>query len=181
MAIQPYVRSQKAPDTFYQSFKAVRSQRDAPGDLTVRDEDTGRSPVSRWLSWAFDYADFVSNTTGYTGHWVLCQVPRGTMALRAVARVDVAFVGTGNNDIDIGDGNDLDGWLDGADFSSTGLKTVTKGAYNWITAGTGVFYADGDQIEVGFKNATAPTAGEAILFVECISYHEDLSAETAFD
>jgi len=97
--------------------------------------------------------------------------------MRVVARVDTAFVGTGNNDIDIGDDVDADGWGDGLDFSSQGAKYDPDAVFN--SAGSTGFkhYATLDSIDVHFKNATAPTAGEAILFVEVISYHEAYSEE----
>jgi hypothetical protein len=179
MATVPYVRKTDAPDTYLETFKAVKhSSRDGLGSGAITDNDTGKSPISRWLSFAFQYSDFVSNDTGATGHKVKCQIPRGTMALLAVARVDTAFVGTGNNDIDVGDGSTTDGWMNGMDFSSTGLKVDPDGAYQITKSdGTGAFYPDGDTVDVLFKNATAPTAGEAILFLQVISYHEDLSRE----
>jgi hypothetical protein len=173
-----YARKSDAPNTHYETFKAVKhSSRDGLGSAAVTDADTGKSPLSRWITYAFNYADFTSNLSGATGYEVNCLLPAQTMAFRCWARVDTAFVGTGNNDIDVGDDTDPDGWGDGLDFSSTGGKYDPDAAYN-PNGTTGFTYnTDVDSVDVQFKNATAPTAGEAMLFIEVVSYHEALSNE----
>lgn len=179
MATLPYARVQKAPDTYYETFKPVKhSNRDGLNSAATVDNDTGQSPISRWLAYALDYADFTSNLTA-TGYLARCQIPRGTLALRVVVRVDAAFDGSASTeaDIDIGDSSDSAGWIDSGDFSSTGIVTVPSGAYQWDTNGTGAFYEDGDTVTVATKSTTAPTTGSAIIFIETISYHEDLEAE----
>lgn len=172
----PYVRKKDAPDTMYHSFKPVHGQRAGLGSGAEVDADTGESPIARWIAFAFDYSDFASNPDA-VGNIVRGIVPRGTMALRCLVRVDTLFEGTGNDDIDIGDGDDGAGWADGLDFTSTGIKADPDSAYNWHLNGTLRLYEHGDTLDVLFKNATAPTAGEAIVFLEVISYHENLSAE----
>lgn len=173
-----YARKSIAPDTQYFGFKAVKhSSRDGLNSASVVDADTGTSPISRWLAYVFDYADFTSNNQGATGHEVDCLLPAQSIVLRVVARVDVAFVGTGNNDIDVGDDDAADGWGDGLDFSSTGAKYDPNAAFNSAGATGFKHYATVDSIDVHFKNATAPTAGKALLFVEVISYHEAYEAD----
>jgi len=176
MSQLPYARSKDASNTYYLTFKAVHQSRDGLNSGSIVDADTGKSPVSRWLTGAFAYDDFTSNPDS-VGHEVRFLLPPNTFVLRVAARVDTAFVGTGNNDIDIGDDDDPDGWGDALDFSSTGGKYDPNSEFN--PAGTTGFkyYSDLDSIDVQFKNATAPTAGEALLHVEVISYHEDLGAE----
>lgn len=173
-----YARKSRAPDTQYFGFKPVKhSSRDGLNSASTVDADTGYSPISRWLAYAFDYADFTSNDQGATGHEVDCLLPVQSIVMRVVARVDTAFVGTGNNDIDIGDDVDADGWGDGLDFSTTGAKYDPDAAFNSAGATGFKHYATLDSIDVHFKNATAPTAGAAILFVEVISYHEAYEEE----
>lgn len=179
MATLPYARKQSAPDTWYETFKAVKhSSRDGLNSASTVDNDTGQSPISRWLAYALDYSDFASNPAA-TGYIARCQIPRGTIALRCAVRVDVLFDGSASTeaDVDIGDGNNSAGWIDSADFSGTGLVVGPSGAYQWDTDGTGAFYEDGDTLDISHKSTTAPTAGEAVIFLEVISYHEDLSAE----
>ncbi|MHC4542926.1 MAG: hypothetical protein ACYSYL_00165 [Planctomycetota bacterium] len=177
MATLPNVRASRYPDTHYFTFKPVKhSNRDGtPGDNPT-DADTGMSPLSRWLTFTFTYADFESNPEA-TGHRVQAMTPPNTIALRSLCRVDTAFVGTGNNDIDVGDGNDTAGWGDGLDFSSTGGKYDPNSTYNPAGSTGFAFYEDPDTIDILFKNATAPTAGAAKVFLEVISYHEDLNEE----
>lgn len=171
------VYKSNAPDTAYSEFKIQREQRHGKNSGSAYDPDSGYSPVSRWLAKAFTYDDFVSHPTGSTGHVAQLQIPRGTIALRCVARVDTLFADTGADAIDIGDGNDLDGWGVELDFSSTGVKYDPDAVYNPDGSTGFAYYENGDTIEVHFKNATAPTAGQAIVFVEVISYHEDLNEE----
>jgi len=171
------VYKSNAPPTAYSEFEIQREQRHGLNSSATYDPNSGYSPVSRWLAKAFTFDDFVSHPTGETGHCAQLQVPRGTIMLRCVARVDTAFVGTGNNDIDVGDNDDTDGWGDGLDFSSTGVKYDPNSVYNPAGTTGFAYYASGDTIDVLMKNATAPTAGQAIVFMEVISYHEDLNEE----
>jgi len=164
-------------NTTYGEFSYIREQKHGRNSGALYDPDSGYSPMTRWLAKAFDYSDFVSSPQGRTGHVAQLPIPRGSIVLRCVTRVDTAFVGTGNTDIDIGDPDDQDGWADGISFATTGVKIDGDADYNWHADGTGVFYDTGGTVQVLFQNATAPTAGEAIVFLEIISYHEDLSKE----
>lgn len=176
------VYKSSAPPTAYSEFEIQREQRHGQNSGSTHDPDSGYSPVSRWISKAFTYEDFTSNSSGATGHMVQMQIPRGTVMLRCVARVDTLFADTGADDIDIGTGGSPgsgpgDAWGDGLDFSSTGVK-YDPDADNNPGGSTGfAYYENGDTIDVYWQNATAPTAGQAIVFMEVISYHEDLNKE----
>lgn len=177
-----YARKRDNPDTQYFQFKPVREAKGGLNSASAVDADTGESPISRWLAFEFDHEDFISNPD-QVGNIVRCQLPINSIVMECVVRVDEIFAGTGHDDIDIGDGNDTDGWADGLDFSATGVYRDADAAYNDPTSdptdgSAGYqFYDSGDTVDVLFKNATAPTAGEAILFLKIISYHEELSAE----
>lgn len=176
-----YVRSQDAPDTELFCF-AVKHDYPSTldGDATDR-PDTGFSPISRWLAWAVDYDDFVSNPDA-VGYIARCQIPRGTIADKCYARVDTLFAAAGGAaDIDIGDETDPNGWGDAFNWTAAALFFDTSAAYNTGDASAGVsgpqLYAAGDTIDIIWQNATAPTAGYVILFLRCISYHEIANAE----
>jgi len=184
MADTRYVSSRDAPDTALMTFRVVHGQRAViDGDVTG-DAETGRSPVSRWLAWAFDYDDFVSSPGTTRG---ICKliIPRGTIALEVLARVDTAWEdATIAADVDIGDGSQVNGWADSLDWSTAGVITADMDAlYNDYDAdpsagATGYqYYEDGDTLDVNWNSVTLPTAGRAIVFMKCISYHEDLNAE----
>lgn len=175
-----YVSSRSAPDTVLMTFRVVHGQRAVIDGDAADDAETGRSPISRWLAWAFDYDDFVSNPDG-VGYMVRLIIPRGTIGMQVFARVDTAFNGTVA--IDIGDGNDTDGWADDFSFENTGIHRDANAAYNNLatdpTAGTAgwQYYSSGDTLDVWWRNATAPAAGQAIVFMRTVSYHEDANAE----
>lgn len=180
-----YVSSRQAPDTVLMTFRVIHGQRAVIDGDPADDPETGRSPVSRWLAWAFDYDDFISNPDEVGYHCKLI-IPRGTIAVECAARVDLAFLAaTPGADIDIGDDLVVNGWADSLDWS-TAASVVTRDAdavYNNFatdpTKGTAgwQYYEEGDTLDVNWNNATAPTAGRAIVFLKCISYHEDIGAE----
>ena len=179
-----YVRSHDAPDTVLMTFRVVHDAR-AQIDGDQSDSPlTGASPISRWLAWAVDYDDFVSNPNA-VGYIARCQIPRGTIALECLARVDTGFTDAGvAADIDIGDENDTDGWGDSDDWSSANTIHADKSAaYNNPAsdpaAGTAgyQYYRTGDTLDILWKNATAPTAGYAVVFLKTISYNEASGAE----
>jgi hypothetical protein len=182
MATVNYARKSKQPDTQYFQFKDVREAKAGLNSGATYDADTGASPVARWLAFAFDYDDFVSNPDA-TGYVVRCQLPMYTIVMEALVRVDTAWTADGKDDIDIGDGNAAAGWADGIDFTSTGIQADRDAVYNDYDADPAdgsagyQFYDTGDTIDVLWKNAVAPAAGEAILFLKTLSYHEALSAE----
>lgn len=181
----PYARSNDIENTTYMTFRVIHSDRGGSDDAAgTVDADSGKSPVARWLTWALDHDDFVSNPTGATGHMAKCQVPRGTIALKLLARLDEVFDDEAEaDDIDIGDGNDTDGWADSLNWitDGVGLYYDADAAYNTGDASAGVsgpqYYSGADTIDVLWKNATAPTQGKVVIFLQVISYHENVGAE----
>ena len=176
MATVPYVRSSDAPDTAYMTFKVVHSSRDGHDANSTVDNDTGESPIARWLAWAFDYSDAVSS-----GTIIRCGVPAGTIAEMCLARIDTAFVGTGCDTVDIGDDNDWDGWGVNIDFTATGVKFNHDAPYNTGTAVAGSagpqYYSAVDTIDIRVATADDMSAGQGVLFLKVISYNEAASAE----
>jgi hypothetical protein len=179
----PYIRESNAPDTQFVSFRPVREQKAGLGADGAVDDVTGKSVISRWFGFAVDHDDFVSNPDA-TGYIAKCPIPRGTTVIEVAARVDTAFEAAGPaGDIDIGDGNDSDGWADGLDFSSSAILRDADAAYNDPTADPSdgsagwQWYEDGDTLDVLWKNGTAPTAGEAVIMFKTFSYHEAAGAE----
>lgn len=180
-------RSRHAPDTTYLQFRPVRSSKDSiyVGDVS-NDADLGASPVSRWLAYAFDHADLVSNAAGTA--WVAqFQIPHGSFVIDHYLRLDEEFDGTGANAVDIGDSNDTDGWAVNLDLTAAPGTTPTwhrdaDAAYvnkaSNVSAGVsgGQYYQYGGVIEAIIAT-TVPTKGKAIAFFEIISYHEDQDAE----
>jgi hypothetical protein len=137
-------------------FAKVRSSRSAlDGDATT-DVDTGASPVTRWLTYAFDYADRVSNAGGTA--WVInCLVPRGSLVFDAMVRLDQP----GTTPI----------WIRDAD-------AVYVNKTSDISAGaTGPqYYVDGGVVVIVLAT-TLPTQGRAVLFLATISYNEPQNSE----
>lgn len=181
-----YVSSRSTgPDTVLMQFKVVRDQR-AVIDGDVGDaQDTGRSPISRWIAWALDYDDFISYP-GTTTCIARLQIPRGTIGMKVLTRVETAWTNaTIAADIDLGDALQPTGWGDSDDWSTAGVvisdcdavyndyenADPAKGATSYQ------YYVSGDTLDVIWNSVTAPTAGRSIVFLKCISYHEDLNAE----
>ncbi len=156
--------STKHPATYLGTFEARREQKLSESEGGP-DQYIGRSPMSRWLAVAFDYTSFEDEDGNYVA--VQHQLPQHAIALRAVLRVDEAFVGVAT--VDVGDDNDADGWFAAQSLAATGAF-VAGGAY----ATAGLSY-DGAQLIVDV--GSIPTAGQAIVLVEVISYHENLGAE----
>lgn len=180
----PFARKSAAPDTTYVTFKQVFGQREYTVD-GVDDADTGKSPISRWLAYAIDYSDFVSSATG-TPVEATCLIPRGTLIIDCYVRVDTAFAGGTSTAVDVGDSNDADGWAVNLDLTTATTTTsiwerdpdaaYTNKASDVAQGTSGAqFYRDGGVVRVTM--ASFPTAGEMILFLETISYHEDQSKE----
>jgi len=184
MTAVPFARKSAAPDTTYMTFRQTFGQREYTVD-GVDDKDNGKSPVSRWLTYAIDYSDFVSSATG-TPVEATCIIPRGTLILECLVRLDTAFAGGTSNAVDVGDANDADGWAVNLDLTTATTTTPiwfrdADAAYNNkatdITQGTAgaQFYENGGVVRVTM--ASFPTAGEMLLFLHTISYHEDQSKE----
>jgi hypothetical protein len=117
----------------------------------------------------------VSNTDIGDSYKAEALVPRDTIALRAVVRIDEVFDNASS--VNVGDGTDPNGWLAAQDFTAAGGKFDPDAAYQAGGATGGAYYEDGDTIEIETATGTAPTQGKGILFLEVISYHEDAEAE----
>jgi len=172
-----HARAQEGANTQYATFKTVRSQLDGSGSDAVLTADIGESPVGRWLAYALDYSDAVSEATGITAQ---IGIDSGTIIIRGgLTRVDTAF-DTGIT-IDIGDLDDTDGWADRHAVDTAGIILYdTSAAYNvYDDASKGVkgmqYYENGGTLVVTFS--AMPTQGEAVIFLETISYNEPLGAE----
>jgi len=182
-----FARSKKGRDTVYVQFHTPHSARGGENSAGVTDADNGQSPISRWLSYALSYDEAVSVPT--VGMVFDCPIPPNTLVDEARVRVDTPYVGTGTNDVDIGDSDQSDGWIDGADFSAALAATgrpyfyndvnATYMAYTDIVKGTSgpQFYHEGGTVRVIIASADDLTAGEAILFLRTMSYCEPINAE----
>ena len=173
------VYKQNEPNTQYGEFAPHREQKVGLNSASAYDTNSGYSPMTRWMAYAFDYDDFVSNTE--QGDYIIrCPVPRYTIVSRVMLRVDTLFdnctaasIGTGGN------GTAAAGysWMTATTLASTGLK-YDPDAVNQPGGTTGAaIYVNGETIDLYTNDGTAPTAGEAIMFIEVISYHEVYSAE----
>lgn len=177
-----YVSSELAPDTELFCFAVKHDYTCTIDGDAATTPDSGFSPISRWLAWAVDYDDFVSNPDA-VGYIARLQIPRGTIGMQCFARLDTAFSATGKADIDIGDGNVSDGWMDGANWGTAGLFRDANAVYNNLAtdpnAGVAGWqqYAAGDTLDILWKNATAPVAGYVIVFLRTVSYNEAANAE----
>jgi len=172
-----HARAQDGANTQYATFKMVRSQLDGTGSDAVLTTDIGESPICRWLAYALDYSDAVSEATGITARIGL---DGGTIIVRGgLTRVDTAF--DAGLTIDIGDATDPDGWADGHAMDTAEIILYdVDAAYNVyadaVKGTTGMqYYEDGGTVIVTFS--AMPTKGEAVIFLETISYNEPLSAE----
>lgn len=149
------VRSDSRPATAYFQFERGRDPLD------------GMSPISRWMTLAYEYSDISASKLSL-------HVPPGTMVLRVVHRVDAAL--TGCTAIVVGDGAAADGWIATAHITpGTAGDVVTDPNSTYHALGVKV-YEDGDTIDMAFTGVV--TAGSGILFAEVISYTEALTAET---
>ena len=178
MALVPYARANSDPNTTYMTFRVIHSDRGGSDDAAAAvDRDTGKSPIARWYAWYFDYDDAVLVGSNYI---IKCQVPPNTIAMKLMVRIDTVFDGTGSDSVDIGDGDTTTGWLTALSFQATGLKFDHDAVYNTGTAvATSAgpqLYSDGDTIDIDIGTA-ASTQGQGVLFLESISYNEELNAE----
>jgi hypothetical protein len=88
--------------------------------------------------------------------------------------LEISVAWTGTTAVVVGDGTTANGWIE------TGVITPTTAGdfgldYDSTYGVKGRFYEDGDTIDVSFTGIA--TAGEAILWIEMISYAEALGAE----
>jgi len=169
-----HARNEDHPSTEYFQFEPKRDKRAGNNSASTVDENPGFSPISRWLTATLDNSDFASNpdATGYRAQFI---VPRDTIALQCVVRVDEAFDNASS--VNIGDGSDADGWAQSLNLTGTGLKIDPDAAYQPGGSGGGKYYEDGDTVDVETATGTVPSQGKALLFLKIISYHEDAEAE----
>lgn len=185
----PFARSKKETNTTYLQFQPLKSIRSGLGSGEDVDANTGQSPITRWLAYALSWDDAVSNTADPTLTEFHLQVPRGSIVLDCLVRLDEEFDGTDTNDVDIGDSDDPNGYADGLDLT-TSAATVpivfrdASAAYIERTTdavkGTSgpQYYPSGGRVIVGIAtNTTDMTQGEAIVFLKTISYCEPALAE----
>lgn len=182
-----YARSKTGRDTLYMQFHTPHSARQGLNSDAVTDPDNGQSPIARWLAYALSHDEAVSIQT--VGMVFDCAIPPNTLVESARVRIDTAFVGTGTNDVNVGDSDDEDGWIDGADFSAAlaavgrpyWYNDVSAGymAYTDIVQGTSgpQFYHEGGTVRVIIASADDLTAGEAVLMLLTNSYCEPIDAE----
>jgi len=186
MADAIFARKERATDTTYVTFKQVHSYRDVLEGDASSDVDTGKSPVTRWLTYVFDYADLASNTGG-TAVVTNCLVPRGSLIVDCFLRLDEAFDGDGADTVDIGDSNVADGYAVDLDLTTAPGTTAlwfrdANAVYinkaSDISAGaTGAqYYREGGAVIVAIGE-TVPTQGKAIVFLVSPSYNEPLNSE----
>ena len=151
------LKARVRPDTAYFAFG------------TPRDPEDAMSPVSRWIAKAYDYSDISASM--FSMH-----IPPGSRVLRVYHEVQVAL--TGVVSLIVGDGTNDDGWIETAVATPSSAGDFVSD-YDADYSAVGKLYQDGDMIDITFTgNATTDfTAGEAILWVEIISYNEDLEAE----
>ena len=76
----------------------------------------------------------------------LINVPAGTYVLKVFVHV---LNGQADQTLDVGDGDDSDGWVDGADVATTGTRAMGAGAYAASTGAlVGKFYSAADTIDL---------------------------------
>jgi hypothetical protein len=186
-----YARAKKGLNTLYMQFRTPHSARlGSENSAGVTDADTGQSPIARWLSYALNYSDAVSVPT--VGMVFDCPIPAGSLVELARVRMDVPFtgtVGTGLDDVNIGDSNDEDGWADGLDFTAAlataGVPVYYQDvsaaymAYVDITQGSAgpQFYFNGGTVRVIVASTDDLLTGNAVLQLLTNSYCEPLGAE----
>lgn len=130
----------------------------------TRDPETGMSPISRWIGWAFDYLDQTLSV-------VPIHIPPGSRVIDVRLEIDTAWTGT--TAVTVGDGSAADGWI------ATGVITPTTagdfgGDYDASIRVKGKIYQTGDTLDITFTGVA--TAGTAKVFMQVISYHEAITA-----
>lgn len=184
------VRKERNPWTSYVTVKRMHSQRATADGDAVTDVTIGQGPFTYYIAKAFDYDDIVSNAAG-SAFVVNIPVPRGSLIIDCMLRVDQAFTSESLDDLNIGDSNQASGWADALDLSTTvttnplwhrDSNAVYADKTGDIAAGaTGAqYYTEGGVVICTVATAfttSPPTAGRAIIFLETLSYNEPLSSE----
>jgi len=126
-----------------------------------RDQDEGMFPFEYWLAYAYDYTDISESK-------IEIEVPPGAIVLQVVHQISETL--TGITAIEVGDGDDANGWIaDAYGAGATGVRTDYTAAY----AAVGKRYDDGDTIDVAFTGIAS--AGSGKVFVKILSYTEELT------
>lgn len=129
----------------------------------LRDPEEGMYPFTYWLSYAYDYSDISASKVSF-------DVPPRAVVLRVVHQVTEAL--TGATALTIGDDSDADGWMaSGVADPSTAGDTALD--YDAAYAVKGKYYSSGDTIDISFTGVV--TAGSGKIFIEVLSYFEDLT------
>lgn len=145
------VTDSKSPQTAYLQFEVPR------------DPNEGMSPITRWLTASFGFAD-------QTASVIPVHVPPMTFVKSVVLQIATAWTDT--TAVKVGDGTNDDGWIVSGQIDPT-VAGEMELDYDAAYTVTGKLYADGDTIDATF--AGVATAGTGKLFIEVISYNEALA------
>lgn len=130
------------------------------------------------LSNTVNMTDVIANTavTGAAADVVQClDIPANTLVTKVIVETTTA-TGVTSSTIDVGDGADTDGWLDGVDSNATavynsGTITLTESAPNTISPELGIpgkVYTVDDTIDVLIKvSSTVSSALEFKIWAVC--------------
>jgi hypothetical protein len=128
-----------------------------------RTPEDGMFPFTYWLNMSYDYSDISASV-------VSLFVPANAKVLRVAHLIDEAF--TGVTSIIVGDGSATNGWIADAYGAGTAGTFITDLTSTY--AAVGKMYTTADTIDVTLGGTTSWTAGSGKLFVEMLSYNEDL-------
>jgi len=125
-----------------------------------------------------DTSDITGDYTGIGADTMqVLDIPAGTFVSTVILNITTAqTAATDTITLDVGDGDDADGWLDGVDaetaavsLSSTATYTLTEGAPNTLAISpafgeTGKYYSAADTIDVLVVNAGSTDATDDLVF-----------------
>lgn len=162
--------------TIYLSYATGTYADVAQVNETVVPADSGTLGNCRYvLSNTVDFRG--ANIVGGTDDVEVLKIPANTRVDEVWVYVDVADADV--TDVDVGDGSNKDGWLDGISFATTGLKPTPPGIYNRILGGNtgttgyaGKFYLATDtiDIDVNTSHTTSSTSGAKIrVYASCFT------------
>lgn len=127
-----------------------------------RTPEEGMFPITYWLNAAYAFGDISASQ-------VTVELPPRCKVLRVAHQITAAL--TGIDAIEIGDGADPNGWVADAYGGGTAGEFITD--YTAAYAAVGKYYADGDTMDINFSGIAS--AGSGKLFIEVLSYFEDLT------
>jgi len=128
-----------------------------------RDPEDGMFPFEYWLMQAYAFGDIVASK-------INVQLPANCRVLEVLHEIDATL--TGITAIEIGDGDDADGWIDDAWVAGL-IGEFIKTPYDAEYA-NGRWYRTADTIDVTFSGIA--TAGAGIVGVKILSYVEAAEA-----